>query len=861
MHSRAVNTEMESLLEHAQWVQELAYKLVRDPSLADDIVQETWVAALSERSEPVHSTRAWLAMVVKRLVWQRYRSESRRRSREEFTARSEATASTGEIFERVSAHKQVVEAVTSLPETYRTVLLRRYFEGETPTEIAKAQGVPISTVKTRLQRGLARLREELDENNGKDGSSWALALAPLARAHELGLKTTAVSTSSIAMPIAWAVGASLLVALAASLVFENSQVENDQFEHASLPAEAENAGSRTEPGINGIRVEKRTSLGPLGAAADKLADQALVASRRVIQGKVLSASGASMAFVLLEFQPRLKLKSVGEVIAISDENGLFSMRGASGAGVIRTGRDDLVTICAAEVGTSETPTELNVIVAEKRRLAGHIFDDAGNALSEARVEFMLPAELRASLGRRLETATPYHPITESDTRGFFVLPEAAQFTGAEIHVRREGFLDWRAEPGPADENLRIILERVLLAAETKAVRGRVLDASGAPMIDVRVALDGLATRTDRSGAFALPWDGERVVTQPRLVAVAPGRAPAFALASSDGSAGWNWPNPLELRLEEAPLSIAGHVLDHEGLPRAGVLLWLAAPSLLSLPRGGVEEGSLTFGLPPDDQISAQELPQVAECVAQGNRHRPWTSVRSDADGRFKLSGLGRRSYRIATLDPATLATSELGPVEAGASDVVLRLDRARLLPQLTGRVVDPNGAPLAGIRVNLSRGAEELRHEGKSLLTRTHQVEGTRTDRDGRFLLRNVPPNGTQLILRSPNTIPQSVPVADLVQDQIELTAMPDTRMRVELADVTDATAFELLDANNAVLPILIEHGTEWRLSQRTRLPGGRSEIVRVPLCASSLRLWKEETLVHEVSIKLEPGRVNLVSL
>ena len=65
----SMTTEMDALLSHAGWLRDLALNLVRDPSLADDLVQETWVAALAERSAPVRSSRAFLATVVRRLAW------------------------------------------------------------------------------------------------------------------------------------------------------------------------------------------------------------------------------------------------------------------------------------------------------------------------------------------------------------------------------------------------------------------------------------------------------------------------------------------------------------------------------------------------------------------------------------------------------------------------------------------------------------------------------------------------------------------------------------------------------------------------------------------------------------------------
>ena len=862
MDGRALDSEMEALLEHATWVQELAYRLVRDPAQADDIVQETWVAALAERSQPLRSTRAWLALVVQRLVWQRYRGEGRRRAREEGAARPEATASTGELFERMSAHRRVVEAVMALPATYRDVLLRRYFEGETPTEIAAAQGIPVSTVKTRLQRGLARLRGELDEEQGGDGSSWALALAPLLRAREAALRSASLSAPSLgSLALAgWLAG--LVALLGVSLYFARDGDDERRPARIEPELDAEPHAAAAPGAALPARVALAEDAGaPRAQVADEALDRALSANRRELRGRVLSTSGAPMGFVLLEFEPRFALEASGEVVAISDAQGHFLMRGAQGPGTLRSGREDLITVCAAEVGAGEVPGELSVIVAESGELRGRVCDERGRALSEARVELLLPPELRASLGRRLEAASPYHPIVESDAQGRFAFEQAARIDGLELLVRREGFVPWRSQPSLERGELRVQLERPQPLEPGRGLRGRVLTLAGAPIFDARVALDGRLTRSATDGSFELEWQPDQRVEAPRVVALLPGSAPAFASAERGAEGGWVWPEPLELRLGAEPARLRGRVLDARGLPAPGILLWLADPSLLSVPSEDPEAGDLSFALPPDDQISARELPRIAESLAGGQRHRPWTSVRSAADGSFELGGLGARAYRIASLDPATLALREFGPFEAGRDALELRLDRERLCARLSGRVVAPDGVPLAGVQVALSRYAERIWSGRDCLLSRKHEREGTRTDLEGHFLLRDVPREDLRIELRGANILPATLSLSELDLDAgaLELVALPDTRLRVELNDPQEADAFELLDAQGRALPLLIERGREWRTTLRARLANGRTEVLRAPLCAARLRLWRGASPLRELPLQLVAGEVNLL--
>ena len=70
-------------LEHLDWVRALARSLVRDPGLADDIAQETWLAALRKPASGTGISRGWLASVVRNAVRQEHRRGAIRREHEE----------------------------------------------------------------------------------------------------------------------------------------------------------------------------------------------------------------------------------------------------------------------------------------------------------------------------------------------------------------------------------------------------------------------------------------------------------------------------------------------------------------------------------------------------------------------------------------------------------------------------------------------------------------------------------------------------------------------------------------------------------------------------------------------------------
>lgn len=60
-------------------------------------------------------------------------------------------------------HREVLEAVLSLPEKYRVVIYLHYYEGYTAPEIAKVMGRNVNTVYTRLNRGRLLLKEALED--------------------------------------------------------------------------------------------------------------------------------------------------------------------------------------------------------------------------------------------------------------------------------------------------------------------------------------------------------------------------------------------------------------------------------------------------------------------------------------------------------------------------------------------------------------------------------------------------------------------------------------------------------------------------------------------------------------------------
>ncbi len=181
---------IERLLVHGEFLRRLARRLLGDDALAEDVVQQTWLAALEKPPARPGSWRAWLTGVTRNLARQARRGEHRRARREQIASRPEAEPSSEESSARLQLERQLVDAVAQLFEPYRTTVMLRYLDDLSIDEVAQRLDVPVETVRTRLRRGIALLRERLDASR----HDWRRALIPLA----MPSGGPAVSTAAIA---------------------------------------------------------------------------------------------------------------------------------------------------------------------------------------------------------------------------------------------------------------------------------------------------------------------------------------------------------------------------------------------------------------------------------------------------------------------------------------------------------------------------------------------------------------------------------------------------------------------------------------------------------------------------------------
>jgi RNA polymerase sigma factor (sigma-70 family) len=305
------------LMAHDAFVRALARSLLSDANLADDAVQETYAAALTSPPDRIGSLRAWLGTVVRNAARMIMRGESRRSGREHAVARGERVPSTAEAAMRLELQRFVVEAVGSLDEPYRDVIVLRFFEDLSPTEIARARGIPVETVRTRLRRALATLRGRLDAKHGGDRRSWTLALLPLTLVRPAA--TAAVLGGVLAMSAKMTAVLAVLIVVGAWLAI--TTLSPDPAPPSPFGADAARSGSAEEP----ADIETTASPGSVRTGA--------VFGLVTRNGKPVSARVAAVALRKVDHRGlhRGNLRGMRARVTAAADEGLFESPGRGGA--------------------------------------------------------------------------------------------------------------------------------------------------------------------------------------------------------------------------------------------------------------------------------------------------------------------------------------------------------------------------------------------------------------------------------------------------------------------------------------------------------------------------------------------------
>ncbi len=154
--------ESEALPFHVD-LYRLAKWLLWDQSEAEDLVQETFVAALKSfhRYEKGTNCRAWLIKIMYRTLSKRRRTSDRLRVVSDADEPIEDRVAALPARSSDAIAEEVLNALKRLPRHYQEVVILSDVEDMTYKEIAEALSIPTGTVMSRLHRGRSLLRGEL----------------------------------------------------------------------------------------------------------------------------------------------------------------------------------------------------------------------------------------------------------------------------------------------------------------------------------------------------------------------------------------------------------------------------------------------------------------------------------------------------------------------------------------------------------------------------------------------------------------------------------------------------------------------------------------------------------------------------
>ena len=147
--------------------------LTGDPALAEDIFQETWIRVL-ERGYQYNAKckfESWLFAIARNLVIDVSRRKKFRsleeladpESNQPYEPPDDRAVSALQLLVTRENEQSVQLSLLKVPAYYREVLLLRFHEELGLEEIANVLSVPLSTVKSRLYRGLDALKAVLPE--------------------------------------------------------------------------------------------------------------------------------------------------------------------------------------------------------------------------------------------------------------------------------------------------------------------------------------------------------------------------------------------------------------------------------------------------------------------------------------------------------------------------------------------------------------------------------------------------------------------------------------------------------------------------------------------------------------------------
>ncbi len=151
-----------------------ALRMTRNPSDAEDLIQETFAKAFAgfHQFKPDTNLRAWLHRILSNTFINSYRKKRREPVQdlgfdfqEDWQTGNDpltppVASAEAQALERL-ADSEILRALRELPAEFRVAIYLADIEGYPYRQIADMMGIPIGTVMSRLHRGRAKLKQRL----------------------------------------------------------------------------------------------------------------------------------------------------------------------------------------------------------------------------------------------------------------------------------------------------------------------------------------------------------------------------------------------------------------------------------------------------------------------------------------------------------------------------------------------------------------------------------------------------------------------------------------------------------------------------------------------------------------------------
>jgi RNA polymerase sigma factor (sigma-70 family) len=538
----------EMVARYVDVVYAAALRQVRDPHLAEDVVQAVFIV-LSKRAGSIPASTplaGWFLLTTRNVARNALKHEWRLKRREKKAAEMRREPEEAPLSpENESIAGALDEAMAQLSEDDRNVIVQRFFNAQSHRQVGAILGVSEEAASKRLSRAIQRLREML-ARQGVTASEAALgaalpviaiktappALVGAINAAQIGAAPAAAmalaKTGGVSM---WGIAASMVLLFGAGAIIAVTLLQNLPTAPPTAPPAAAPAPNRRTVTIT---ILDNKTKGPLPNATVETA-----------AGNAFAPAGTSDA-----------QGHVDVTLPQNFDNLRVRIRAA--------GRVGVETTWSNQVFRGQLPPELTFSLEEGTPVSGVVVDEAGNPLANANVRFYVV--LDGNYEYSIPEIAPRNLTT--DEQGRFTLPNApADLKDVRVEFKHPtaGDNDGMSMPlarGPDGGVMRYTLKKLT----GEAVEGVVLDPNGKPLADAKVVVaedryesNKPTANTDAEGHFKI--SGLREFSRV-LTVTARGYAPQLV----DFKAGAS--KPLTVQMEN-PSKLEGVVVRENGTPVVG----------------------------------------------------------------------------------------------------------------------------------------------------------------------------------------------------------------------------------------------------------------------------------------------------